>query len=101
MFKTGDLVYVPQAVHRFMKNSLNDELKLDYYKSLSITEKPMLGVFKQFTEGGECVVAFPDGTWMISLKDIYHHDEEKSDRINSNRERVRNRLSPKENLYQS
>jgi hypothetical protein len=101
MFKTGDLVYVPQAVHRFMKNSLNDKLKLDYYKSLSITEKPMLGIFKQFTASGECVVAFSDGSWMINLKDIYHHDEEKSDRINSNRKGIRNRLSAKENLYQS
>ena len=101
MFKTGDLVYIPQSVHRFLRNSLDDELKLDYYKSLSITKKPMLGVFKQFTNAGECVVAFPDGTWMINLKDIYHFDEEKSDRINSNRESTRNRLSSKENLYQS
>jgi len=99
MFKTGDLVYVPQSVHRFVKNSLDDELKLDYYKYLSITKKPMLGVFKQFAESGECVVAFSDGTWMINLKDIYHHNEEKSDRINSNRESIRNRLPAKENLH--
>ena len=99
MFKTGDLVYVPQSVHRFVKNSLNDELKLDYYKSLSITKKPMLGIFKQFSEGGECVVTFADGAWMISLKDIYHHDEEKIDRINSNRASASNRLSTKENLH--
>jgi len=99
MFKTGDLVYVPQAVHRFMKDPSTDKLKIDYYKSLSITNKPMLGIFKQSSGSGECFVAFSDGTWMISLKDIYHHNEEKSDRIDSNRENVRNRLPAKENLH--
>jgi len=98
VFKIGDLVYIPQSVHRFMRNSLEDDLRLDYYKSLSITKKPMLGVFRQLTNSGECLVAFPDGTWMINLKDIYHYDEEKSDRIDSNRENIGNRLLSKENL---
>ena len=92
MFKTGDLVFIPQSCHRFVKSEITKEQSLDYYKSLSITTRPMLGVFRELVGENDCLVAFPDGTWMINLRDIYHHNEEKSDRIDSNRKIARNRL---------
>ena len=67
-FKMGDLVHVPTGSYRILYTREDDDGQMHIPFSFSITQKPKVGVFKQYHGSHECVVLFSDGEYCIDTK---------------------------------
>jgi len=65
--KTGDLVHVPSEVYRFKKA----ELQLDFFSAIKKTREPMIGLFREHLDNGQCLITFNDGEWVIPARFVY------------------------------
>ena len=65
--KMGDLVHVPSEVYRFKKA----ELQLDFFSAIKKTKVPMIGLFREYLDNGQCLVTFNDGDWVIPIRFTY------------------------------
>lgn len=71
--KTGDLVHIPSEVYRFKKASL----QLDFFSAIKKTEVPMVGLFRNYLDNGQCIVTFNDGDWTLPTRFVYRMQGEK------------------------
>lgn len=83
-FKMGDLVHVPSGSYRILYTEPDSEGQLKIPFSFSITQKPAIGVFKQYLGSDECVVLFPDGEFAIDTRCVYIKQGVNNDRTNNN-----------------
>jgi hypothetical protein len=65
--KLGDLVHIPSNVYRFKK----EDMQLDFFSTIKATDGPMLGLFRKHLCGGQCLITFNDGDWIIPLRYVY------------------------------
>lgn len=65
--KTGDLVHIPSEVYRFKKA----DMQLDFFSAIKKTEQPMVGLFREYLDNGQCLVSFSDGDWTIPIRFVY------------------------------
>ena len=65
--KTGDLVHIPSEVYRFKKA----DMQLDFFSSIKKTEEPMVGLFREYLDNGQCLIALSDGDWTIPIRFVY------------------------------
>ena len=80
-FKTGDLVHIPSGAYRVLYTVEDDNGQMHIPFSFSITQKPKVGVFKQYHGSNECVVLFSDGEFCIDTKCVFKKQgETKNDR---------------------
>jgi len=80
-FKTGDLVHIPSGAYRVLYTKEDDDGQMHIPFSFSITQKPKVGVFKQYHGSHECVVLFSDGEYCIDTKCVFKKQgEAKNDR---------------------
>ena len=71
--KTGDLVHVPSDVYRFKK----ENLQLDFFSSIKVTDGPMLGLFRKYLDNNQCLITFSDGEWILPTRYVYEIQQEK------------------------
>lgn len=69
--KMGDLVHIPSEVYRFKKA----EMQLDFFSAIKKTEVPMVGLFREHLDNGQCLVTFNDGDWTLPIRFVYHMKE--------------------------
>jgi hypothetical protein len=65
--KMGDLVHIPSEVYRFKKAAL----QLDFFSAIKKTEVPMVGLFREYLDNGQCLVTFNDGDWTLPTRHVY------------------------------
>jgi hypothetical protein len=70
--KTGDLVHVPSDVYRFKK----EDLQLDFFSSIKVTDVPMLGLFRKYLSEKQCLITFADGEWILPIRYVYEIQKE-------------------------
>jgi len=70
-FKMGDLVHIPSGAYRILYTQQSDNGQMHIPFSFSITQKPKVGVFKQYHGSQECVVLFNDGEFCIDTKCVF------------------------------
>ena len=82
-FKTGDLVHVPSGSYRvlYVEPDPVGQMKIPF--SFSITQKPTIGIFKNYLGSDECVVMFTDGEYAVDTRCVYFKLGEKNDRIDN------------------
>ena len=80
-FKLGDLVHIPSGSYRLLYTKEDDEGQMHIPFSFSITQKPKVGVFKEYYGSGECVVIFNDGEFVMDTRWVFKKQgETKNDR---------------------
>ena len=52
--------------------------------SFSITQKPAVGIFKNYLGSDECVVLFTDGEFAVDTRCVYFKQGVKDDRVDNN-----------------
>jgi hypothetical protein len=70
-FKMGDLVHIPSGSYRVLYTKEDDGGQMHIPFSFSITQKPKVGVFKQYHGSQECVVLFSDGEYCIDTRWVF------------------------------
>ena len=85
-FKTGDLVHVPSGSYRVLYTLPDEQGQLKIPFSFSITQEPVVGIFKNYLGSDECLVLFPDGEFAVANKCVYFKQGEKNDRIDNDNE---------------
>jgi hypothetical protein len=70
-FKLGDLVHVPSGSYRVLYTKEDDGGQMHIPFSFSITQKPKVGVFKQYNGSNECIVLFGDGEFCIDTRCVF------------------------------
>lgn len=83
-FKTGDLVHVPSGSYRVLYTVPDQDGQLKIPFSYSITQEPVVGIFKNYLGSDECIVMFPDGEFAVDKRCVYFKQGEKNDRTNNN-----------------
>ena len=92
-FKMGDLVHVPSGSYRILYATPNEDGQLKIPFSFSITQEPVVGVFKQYLGSDECVILFNDGEYAVDRRCVYFKQGEKDDRIDNDNTNTRNLAS--------
>ena len=92
-FKTGDLVHVPSGSYRVLYTVPDTDGQLKIPFSYSITQEPVVGIFKNYLGSDECIVMFPDGEFAVDKRCVYFKQGEKNDRTNNNNKSKRNMVS--------
>ncbi len=69
--KVGDLVHVPSGSYRVLYTKEEEDGQMHIPFSYSITQKPKVGVFKEYFGSSECIVVFGDGEYCISTKCVF------------------------------
>tara|TARA_Y100000592_G_C5427608_1_gene296585 strand:- start:517 stop:804 length:288 start_codon:yes stop_codon:yes gene_type:complete len=89
-FKTGDLVHIPSGSYRvlYTEPDLKGQMKIPF--SFSITQKPIVGIFKNYLGSDECLILFTDGEFAVDTRCVYFKQGVKNDRINNNNTSKRN-----------
>ena len=79
--KMGDLVHVPSGSYRMLCD--NDEgeggqRSIPFH--ISLTTKPIIGIYKEIHSETQCVVVFHDGEYILDKNTVYLKNGEKNDR---------------------
>jgi len=67
-FKMGDLVHVPTGSYRILYTNDEEDGQMHIPFTFSITQKPMVGVFKNYFGSSECVILFNDGEYCVDTR---------------------------------
>lgn len=89
----GDLVHVPSGSYRVLYTEPKDDGQLKIPFSFSITQEPVVGVFKQYLGSDECVVLFNDGEYAVDRRCVYFKQGERNDRTDNNNANKRDLVS--------
>lgn len=92
-FKMGDLVHVPSGSYRVLYTEPESDGQLKIPFSFSITQKPVIGVFKHYLGSDECVILFTDGEFAVDTRCVYYKQGVKNDRIDNDNTDKRNLVS--------
>tara|TARA_A100001515_G_scaffold145043_1_gene151520 strand:+ start:3694 stop:3858 length:165 start_codon:yes stop_codon:yes gene_type:complete len=46
-------------------------MQLDFFSAIKKTEQPMVGLFREYLDNGQCLVSFSDGDWTIPIRFVY------------------------------
>lgn len=68
IFNAGALIWIPSHTKRWLDND-GDQLKI-FPHTLSVTKRPMLGIFKCYNFNGNAEVLCPDGIWSFEKDDL-------------------------------
>ena len=74
-FKMGDLVHIPSGSYRVLYTEEEPKGQMKIPFSFSITQKPVVGVFKHYLGSDECVVLFTDGEFAVDTKWVFKKEK--------------------------
>ena len=79
--KMGDLVHVPSGSYRMLcadEEEGNGQRSIPFH--ISLTTKPIIGIYKEIHSETQCVVVFHDGEYILDKNTVYLKNGEKNDR---------------------
>jgi hypothetical protein len=69
--KLGDLVHIPSGSYRILYTKEEQEEQQHIPFHISLTTKPIIGVYKKECSETQCVVVFHDGEFVLDKTTVY------------------------------
>lgn len=78
-FKMGDLVHIPSGSCRIIYNDTDSDGQMHIPFAMSVTQKPKIGVFKEYLGSNECIILFNDGEFCVDTRWVFRKESKEGE----------------------